>query len=523
MKLKHLFLSITIYTALFFLMFPGYRYVIDPDATGYLAVAERLAAGDSFNAINGLWSPLGSWLLVPFIKVGLDGVITVKFLNGLYGLISLCAFYFLIKKLKISFSVAIGLVSSSIFLILYFVFLRLFGDLLQAMFLLLYLNVICGRGFYSNYKAIILAAFLGGIGFYAKAFSFYFTISHLVLLLLILEKKAQGRYLSVGGIKKIVLAIVTLVIMVLPWAIALHNKYGGFMLSRTGAFNMTWSLSKAFVQPRVVFFPPPYTDGYSIWEDLSYWPYTNITPFTNIKLFIFQVKLIFANALEIVSVLNNFTFFLIAIIITGVFLYFSKARLFFEHLNNAVLLSFILVWPLGFLLLHVEARFFWIEVMAALLLSGVLLTYIHEKGLLRKRIFVPLMITVLASFTIFPLTQLKAEWGAGKNIFEMAGEFKKNGLGGNLISGYRDSDEMSTTVVLNYLIKGKFFGPFVSDYSTEEIDAGIVRYKIDNYIQFYNSPFEKEQILKSYIAGKADTVMTDIYPGIIVVHFKKGK
>ena len=133
------------------------------------------------------------------------------------------------------------------------------------------------------------------------------------------------------------------------------------------------------------------------------------------------------------------------------------------------------------------------------------------------------MFTVLASFTLFPLNQLKSEWGAGKNIFEMASEFKKNGLGGNLISGYRDSDEMSTTVVLNYLIKGKFFGPFVSDYSTEEIDAGIVRYKIDNYIQFYNSPFEKEQILKSYIAGKADTVMTDIYPGIIVVHFKKEK
>ena len=51
MKSKHLLFFLIIYTSLFFILFPGYRYVMDPDATGYLSVAEQLAKGNFHNSL----------------------------------------------------------------------------------------------------------------------------------------------------------------------------------------------------------------------------------------------------------------------------------------------------------------------------------------------------------------------------------------------------------------------------------------------------------------------------------------
>jgi hypothetical protein len=98
MKLKHL-LSLAIYISLFFILFPGYRYIIDPDSTGYFSVAEQLAKGDFHNSINGIWAPSGSWILTPFLQFNFDEILTAKYLNGFYVFLSLVAFFLLKKRI----------------------------------------------------------------------------------------------------------------------------------------------------------------------------------------------------------------------------------------------------------------------------------------------------------------------------------------------------------------------------------------------------------------------------------------
>ena len=98
MKLKHLLFLLAIYISLFFILFPGYCYTIDPDSTGYFSVAEQLAKGDFHNSINGIWAPLGSWILTPFLQFNFDEILTAKYLNGFYGFLSLVAFFYFIKK-----------------------------------------------------------------------------------------------------------------------------------------------------------------------------------------------------------------------------------------------------------------------------------------------------------------------------------------------------------------------------------------------------------------------------------------
>lgn len=521
MKSKYSFLFLALYTGLFFLLFPQYRFVTDADATGYFSVAERMARGDYYNSINGMWSPLGSWILAPFIRWGFDAVITVKYLNGFYGLIILCSLFSLVKKLSIPLSASLGILAASVILVLHFVFLRLFGDLLQAMFLILYLDVVCSRDFYGNHKKILLAAFLGGLGFYAKAYTFYFILAHLSIVLMIMGKKQNKTLFGRESIKKVLTAAVTIIITVLPWAFILKHKYGSFMLSRTGTYNMTWSLSQVYEQPRVLFYPPPYADGYSIWDDPSFWNVTGITPFTNSKTFFFQLKLILSNMTDALKSLNMYSVFLIVILITALILFYKKAKGFAGEVNPVVLTCFIIVWPLGILLLHVETRFLWIMAVVSLLLAGVLTAHFSNRETISRKILSPVSFIIIASFCIYPLSQLLKQAGAGKDIYDMAAIFKKNNIGGNMISGHQNSDERSTCVVLNYLLKGKYFGPHEKDYSAEEILSGIEKFKIDSYILFYHSPSQKNEILKGIIASRSDKQWPDLYPGVIVLGFNQ--
>ena len=71
----------------------------------------------------------------------------------------------------------------AVLLILQFTFNRLFDDLLQLLFMLLYLNIICSKKFGTNYKGIVLAGFIGGIAFYTKSYAFYFVLIHLPIVI----------------------------------------------------------------------------------------------------------------------------------------------------------------------------------------------------------------------------------------------------------------------------------------------------------------------------------------------------
>src|SRR5437868_20318 len=90
-----------VYILLFFLLFPWYQFVLDIDAISYIHVAQRYAHGDYYAAVNGYWSPLVSWILIPFIKAGYDPVMTAKYINGLIGLFALFTCYSIIHKFHI--------------------------------------------------------------------------------------------------------------------------------------------------------------------------------------------------------------------------------------------------------------------------------------------------------------------------------------------------------------------------------------------------------------------------------------
>ena len=518
MRSKHLLLFLGSYTSLFLILFNGYRFVIDPDATGYFSVAEQLAKGNFHNSINGIWSPLGSWFLAPFIKLNFDEILSVKYLNGMYGCLSVAAFFYLLRKFKTRVFVATAAMTGAVLLILHFTFYRLFGDLLEVLCLLLYLNIICSEKFGTNYKGIISAALAGAMAFYAKSYAFYFVLIHLPITIYLSGSKNLNRKTSVLFLKKIFTAIFIFCLMVSFWIITLNLKYGHFIL---GQHNITGSLSLAYNQPRVAFYPPPFAGAYSIFDDISYEKLNNITPFTNAKIFIAQLKLFAFNALKTIEHFNNFSFAFLIIIVTSIFLIASKFISFSTQNNLTILLSFIIIWPSGFLLFHSEPRYLWIVSLSVLILAGVLLSLVFDNFSFNKKYLYLFSLIIIGSFYLYPLVELKNQYGAGKNYFEIAEALRKNKIKGNLLFSNQNSEDLSESVIINYLAKCRHYGPFITDYNTGEVIDAVKDYHIDYFVFYYKTPFQKDLILHSAAALTPSKILSDIYPGIIVLAFSQ--
>lgn len=99
---SQLLFTFSSYFILWILLQPYLGYLLDSDCVAYLTIAERVAKGDYFRSINGLWSPLNSWMLAPFIQHGYDAWASAKALNCFFGGAILVAFHHLLLRFEVS-------------------------------------------------------------------------------------------------------------------------------------------------------------------------------------------------------------------------------------------------------------------------------------------------------------------------------------------------------------------------------------------------------------------------------------
>ena len=521
MKKTAVLFFLSFYALFFFLLLPGYKYIIDPDATGYIKIAERVAAGDYARSVNGLWSPLNAWLLVPFLKAGVNAVMAAKYLNGIFSCCSIISVFFLLKKFVLHRYAEFGIMISVSILLLHCTFNELFADLLLVLLLLIYLNVICSKNFIKNNFKIIACGLICAIGFYAKAYFLYFAVVHLAITFYILVKTTD-KFNWRKWIISTSLAVVVLFACAIPWGFELKSKYEkGFTFSTAGKFNQTWVLSAAYPQPAQLLEPPHYEDGCSFWDDPSYWKVKNITPFTNKKVFLFQLRILVSNTLDTIQVLNDFSFVAIAILLITFLMAITGSKNFIAQKNNLLLFALLCIFPIGYIILHVEARFFWIIDIALILLAGILLTLAQQSGYLKFRLFTISCLLVFGSFCIYPINQLQNQYKEGKDAFDMADAFRKNNISGKVVANVTNMDESARSLQVCYLLKSQLYGTSNLNYSESELLNAIHSYKIDHYIVYYHFPWQKEQLLHSTLATNATSVRDDIYPGVIVLSYKR--
>src|SRR5580700_11464937 len=84
--------AMALYLAVSVALVPQFRYQISTDGTSYISIAQKYSRGDFWNAINGCWAPLYSWLLAVTSQFVNDELLATKVLGLVIGLFTLAVF-----------------------------------------------------------------------------------------------------------------------------------------------------------------------------------------------------------------------------------------------------------------------------------------------------------------------------------------------------------------------------------------------------------------------------------------------
>ena len=99
-----------------------YRYQINPDGISYISVAQKYLAGDWRGAVNGYWGPLLSWLLMPFLYLGIEPLLATKVLSLPIGAMTIVGLRWLSYRFEMTEAIRTVVLLAAVPVLLYFGF-----------------------------------------------------------------------------------------------------------------------------------------------------------------------------------------------------------------------------------------------------------------------------------------------------------------------------------------------------------------------------------------------------------------
>src|SRR6185312_14951744 len=164
-----------------------------------------------------------------------------------------------------------------------------------------------------------------------------------------------------------------------------------------------------------------------------------------------------------------------------------------------------------------EWRYIWLIpvmllLMASIILSKVsLITKQKQKSILK--FITPI---ILLSFLLKPIKEMRENITNKTDVYNAAKALKLNGITGNFFAPNSTYLNNHSNYFFCYLNNLKMYGLYTTDYTTSEILVAAMKYHVKYFFSYYQTPAEKEYILKSDLATNSIKVFDSIYPGIIV-------
>jgi hypothetical protein len=348
-------------------LLPGWRYQMNPDGTGYLSVAHKYLAGDFAAAVNAYWSPLYSWLLVPLLAVGVEPFLATKILAIVIGAGAILAGWWLMANLGITRDLRVYVSLALTPILLYFGMFVTTPDLLVTAAILLYLAHLTMPTYGDRRVSSVVTGLLAGVCYLAKAYALPFVLVHLTVVNIVAlwrDKEHRPRV-----IRQALSTYIALAVVAGAWGAALTHKYGTFTLGSTAKFNLAWNGPHFKIPMHNGFLAPPDGRAVSGWDDATYTQYETWNPFASPADREHFAQNRARNRSGIVKICEGFTWLLWPIVIAGVVLAGSGAEP-TDRRPGLVIVTALLLYPIGYYLLHVEQRFLSIECVLLLMLGA---------------------------------------------------------------------------------------------------------------------------------------------------------
>lgn len=464
-------LGILLYGLLWKVLYPWLGYMLDSDAVGYLTVAERVSRGDYFKSINGLWSPLNSWLLLLFSHEGMNFFYRAQLWNLLFGGILLFQFWWIMRLFNVNALLQIAQQFCLSIVMVYLVYYQVFADLLQCVFLMTYLIYWQYRGVKNTLMDALLIGLLIGVGFYAKAYTWVFFVLHFGVI------QAHLVYQKTQTIRKAILrwgtSILASLLVMTPWIIAIHKKYGIWSITGlAGKLNMSWYINsgKTFKPEINLLIPPPHTDSPSFWED-PYLSQADLTsPFTSLNALAHWVLRVVHSCFSAITCYTELSFLSLFIIGWSIYWFFLRSSNSKGHCNEKHLIFALLILPLGYLAMHIETRYLWLS----LFLLPVLFSVWYQQ--LQRKIKYVVALVWLVSLLVFPLIQIEALREKNKDLFYEAAQLRK--LGFTQVKFTSTAPDEGRMWVLAYLTKSMCYTIEAESFALNTLELEMKKYNV---------------------------------------------
>ena len=254
-QIKQAILWTTLFISIVFLAVVAYRsrFNLPHDAISYISIARYYAEGDFNYAVNGYWSPMISWLLVPFIKLGFDPRAAFATINLLSSLVVIFTGFKLLGKItsrimpKVVFILAISVFLGSI-IPSFHPDVLLTAWLVSFVFAQTYIYAKLVNPVSIRQKVVLgfcLAA-VGAVGYFIKLFALPIFLASLMVAPVIIyyateNSKKYRKFLNfyVRQLPFVLLSVVFFVGLLAPWTVALYIKYDQFTLGSSGVINIS--------------------------------------------------------------------------------------------------------------------------------------------------------------------------------------------------------------------------------------------------------------------------------------------
>lgn len=493
-------------------------YLTNADAVSYISIAKKYASGQWKDAINGHWSPLISWLLIPFVWLKIDMILAVKSLCVFIGGFTLFAFWLLLKKVSfLNKTLRLLIIFSAAPLILHHSLVVITPDLLIASIIIIYFSHLWDSSYFRSWKMPVLCGAIGACSYLAKSYGFVFFLGsflfhHLYYFIF---------YGSRIGKKKIItfflLGLIVFLITSFPWIYLLRQKYGYWNISTASRYNF------AQIAPHIVFKPlelwglvsPPNESALSYWEDPNVIPLQAWSPFSSKDNFLDWLKRLTNNLKDFLLIIWDDSWLAPLILLGGFILCFWPRR----HRDAFLITMNLLIYSSGFLLLFIFDRYLYFIEFSLLLLAGYLLSLLPRS---KNKIFTIIFYALLFSFSISfiyrpiflihkicthnPVTPFKE---TDKEIYLWAKEVdriltrhdhsyrqRKRQPGYPLpLANVATLGNWNRGIFVSYYLQLRYFGDLVA-YSPEQIIPELKQYNID-YIFVFGPPWPHERELSS--------------------------
>ncbi len=441
------------YLILGIFLLPIYRYQINPDAISYISIAQKYLNGDFKNAINGYWSPLFSWLLMPFLSMGVPSLLASRILLLLIGLFLLSQFASIIDKLNIQSNLYMFALACCSLIVLSFAFTVITPDLLFATIALFYLNLILDGNYLTNRRQTIFLGVIGGLLYLTKSYGLPFFLASFISisLLKIFTTYPEKRKISIMNCL-IILCIFSLISG--SWILLISRKYGYFTFSTASSYNILLRYPQSLGHPMhwMGLLPPPNCSAISIWEDVSFITIPHKSIALYVRIFSF-VKNVIHNLNDLSKILLSYSILSPTLILLLIVYFLQIGK---EILNKKIFFIslFASILIVGYLIILIESRYVWTCCFLLLATGCYFLNYIYRLKWLKNITNFFLILIFFLSFSFHPLVNLYRSRFSGRDLFQISTQLKEIGIRGKIASDKNWHDSL----FLSFYLHSQYFG-----------------------------------------------------------------